>query len=104
MKPTHEQLLQAVREAGRGRDSFTCADVRAQLGVVTKDRAKLNQFYRSFRAFSAAHAAEIEKVGTNCYRLLTQEPELAERSSSETIVVDQAELSEVSAITALDLP
>jgi hypothetical protein len=103
MKPTHQQLLQAVRAAGRGRASFTCAQVREQLGVSTKDRQKLNQFYRTFRAFQAEAAAELEKVGPNCYRLRAQEPELVESLASEVIEVDGAELSEVSEVTELEV-
>jgi hypothetical protein len=70
MKPTHEELLQAVREVGRSGETFTCAALRQQLGVSTQDRRKLSQFHRSFRAFQDAAGDVIEKVGPNCYRLM----------------------------------
>jgi hypothetical protein len=90
MKFTQQQLLQAARAAGLGRESFTCAELREQLRVSTKDRKKLNQFYRSFRAFQTGAESEIEKLGPNCYRLRVQAEE-------RTVEVDPAELCEVSA-------
>jgi hypothetical protein len=66
---THEELLSAVREAGRDRESFTCADVRGCLGLSTKDRRQLSRFHAQFRAFQKQAGDEIEKVANNCYRL-----------------------------------
>lgn len=93
MKFTEQQLLQAARAVGLGRESFSTAELREQLGVSTKDQKKLNQFYRSFRALQSAEG-EIEKLGPNCYRLRAREEE-------RTVEVDASELSEVGRVSAL---
>ena len=47
-------------------------------------------------ALSPEADAGIEKVGTNCYRLLAEAPELSSNTlESEVIEVDRCELSEV---------
>ncbi len=94
MKFTQQQLLQAARAVGLGRESFTTAELREQLKVSTKDSQKLNQFYRAFRALQSADESEIEKLGPNCYRLRVRQEE-------RTVEVDPSELSEVSGLTAL---
>lgn len=106
MKLTQQQLLQAVRVAGAGRESFTCADVREQLGLSTKDRQKLNHFYRAFRTLQDTAAEEFEKLGTNAYRLrvsepvaIAAEPVAVETIEAEVIELDRADLSEVVALT-----
>jgi hypothetical protein len=70
MTLTHAQLMDAVRAAGRDRESFTCADVRQQLGLSTADRVQMNRFYKRFSALQKSATDEIEKLGNNCYRLL----------------------------------
>jgi hypothetical protein len=108
MKLTQQQLMQAVRAAGAGRESFTCADVREQLGLSAKDRQKANQFYRAFRALQAEASDEIEKLATNCYRLRPPAPELVEvllargparfdAIEADVIEVERNELIEVTA-------
>jgi hypothetical protein len=69
MTLTHANLLDAVRAAGRDRESFTCADVRQQLGLSTGDRKQLSRFYGRFRALQKDAANEIEKLGKDAYRL-----------------------------------
>src|SRR5687768_3315610 len=69
MTLTHAQLLDAVRAAGRDRESFTCADVRQQLGLSTADRKQMNRFYKLFGALQKDAANQIEKLGSNCYRV-----------------------------------
>jgi hypothetical protein len=69
MTLTHAKLLDAVRAAGRDRESFTCADVRQQLGLSTGDRKQLSRFYSRFRALQKDAANEIEKLGKDAYRV-----------------------------------
>jgi hypothetical protein len=69
MTLTHAKLLDAVRAAGRDRASFTCADVRQQLGLSTHDKKQLNRFYSLFRALQKDAANEVEKLANNSYRL-----------------------------------
>jgi hypothetical protein len=69
MTLTHAKLLDAVRAAGRDRESFTCADVRQQLGLSTADRKQLSRFYSRFRALQKDAANEIEKLGKDAYRV-----------------------------------
>jgi len=69
MTLTHEALLAAVRDAGRDGQPFSCADVRQRLDLSTGDRQQLSQFHRRFRTFQRAAQGELEKLGTNSYRL-----------------------------------
>jgi hypothetical protein len=69
MRFTHEELLDAVRKAGEDGQAFSCAAVREQLGMSTRDRRELSKFHRRFRAFQDAAPEAIEKVGNNAYRL-----------------------------------
>ncbi|HKP62320.1 MAG TPA: hypothetical protein VJV78_36555 [Polyangiales bacterium] len=77
---THEQLLKAVRKAGRNGEPFTCAAVRDCLGLSTRDRKQLNRFYSDFRALQKAAPEVFEKVGKNAYQLKVEksEPEISE--------------------------
>jgi hypothetical protein len=94
MTLTHAQLLDAVRAAGRDRESFTCADVRQQLGLSTGDRKLMNRFYKLFGALQKDAASQIEKLGNNCYRLrassATPGAELAQASPPAIAVVLEA--------------
>lgn len=94
MKFTQQRLLEAARAVGRGRESFTTAELREQLGVSTKDSQKLNQFRRGFRALQSEAESEIEKLGPNSYRLRVREEE-------RTVEVHPSELCEVSGVTEL---
>lgn len=87
MTLTHAKLLDAVRAAGRDRESFTCADVRQQLGLSTGDRKQLSRFYSRFRALQKAAADEIEKLGKDAYRLRVTlaEPAVAVEAAPEPI-------------------
>jgi hypothetical protein len=78
---THEELTNAVREAGRDGQPFTIADVRSRLGLNTRDRSQLTRFQNRFRAFQKAEPEAIEKIGTNRYRL----KELAQASESHAV-------------------
>jgi hypothetical protein len=69
MKFTHQELLQAVRTAAQGHESFTSADVRKQLGVETRDKRALGQFQQSFRNFRKTLGTDLEKLSNNRYRL-----------------------------------
>lgn len=71
MTLTHEALLAAVRDAGRDGQPFSCADIRQRLDLSTRDRQQLSQFHRRFRTFQRAAQGELEKLGTNSYRLRT---------------------------------
>jgi len=71
MTLTHEALLAAVRDAGRDGQPFSCADIRQRLDLSTGDRQQLSQFHRRFRTFQKAAQGELEKLGTNSYRLRT---------------------------------
>ena len=88
MKFTDQELLAAVHEAGRGRESFTCADVRKQLRVSTKDRRKLSQFHRAFQSFQKGAVEDLEKLGNNCYRLRVQ-------TQVEPVEIEAAQLIEL---------
>jgi hypothetical protein len=81
MTLTHAQLLDAVRAAGHGRESFTCADIRQQLGLSTGDKKQMNRFYSRFRALQNDPASQIEKLASNCYRLrvVASDPPAAEQ-------------------------
>jgi hypothetical protein len=69
MKFTQQELLQAVRTAAEGHESFTSADVRKQLGLETRDKRELSQFQHSFRNFRKTLGADLEKLSNNRYRL-----------------------------------
>lgn len=101
MTLTHAKLLDAVRAAGRDRDSFTCADVRQQLGLSTADRKQLNRFYSRFRALQQDAASEIEKLGNNCYRL--RAPAVAPLGEAAAPAAEKAEARADSALNGTDL-
>src|SRR5262245_53446881 len=94
---THEQLLKAVRKAGRNGEPFTCAAVRDCLGLSTRDRKQLNRFYSDFRALQKAAPEVFEKVGKNAYQLRVEasEPvisELPEPIETERMVCVEIEI------------
>jgi hypothetical protein len=98
MTLTHANLLDAVRAASRDRESFTCADVRQQLGLSTGDRKQLNRFYSRFRALQKDAANEIEKLGKDAYRLRVTAAEApvaleVAPEQSEQVVVRTPEVS-----------
>jgi hypothetical protein len=67
---TREQLLKAVRDAGRDGQPFTLGTVREQLGLKTRDKRELKRFRSRFReCCSAFGASGIEKLGPNTFRL-----------------------------------
>jgi hypothetical protein len=66
---THEELSDAVRVAGRDGQPFSSAAVRGCLGLTTHDRSQLTRFQNRFRAFQKAAPEQIEKLGSNSYRL-----------------------------------
>jgi hypothetical protein len=74
---THEQLLKAVRKAGRHGQQFTCASVRESLGLSTRDKKQLNRFYAEFRALQKSAPEVFEKLGKNAYRLTAVPSEAA---------------------------
>lgn len=66
---THEQLLKAVKKAGRNGQPFTCAAVRESLGLSTRDKKQLSRFHTEFRALLRSAPEVFEKVGKNAYQL-----------------------------------
>lgn len=66
---SHEQLINAVRAAGRDGKTFSVKDVRVQLGFETRDKKELSRFRRRLRAFEKDAGEQLEKVGNNSYRL-----------------------------------
>ena len=66
---SHEQLINAVRAAGRDGKTFSVKDVREQLGFETRDKRELSRFRRRLRTFEKDAAQQLEKVGNNSYRL-----------------------------------
>ncbi|MET0390346.1 MAG: hypothetical protein ABW321_30520 [Polyangiales bacterium] len=66
---THEEMLNAVRKAGENGQAFSCAAVRDQLNVSTRNRRELSKFHRRFKTFQDEAPNEIEKIGNNTYRL-----------------------------------
>jgi hypothetical protein len=91
---THEQLLKAVRKAGRNGQPFTCAGVRDCLGLSTRDKKQLNRFYSEFRTFQKAAPEVFEKVGKNAYRL-TPISELPEPLPQALVDEPEQELQEM---------
>jgi hypothetical protein len=66
---SHEQLINAVRAAGRDGKTFSVKDIRVQLGFQTRDKKELSRFRRRLRAFEKDAGEQLEKVGNNSYRL-----------------------------------
>jgi len=86
---THEQILDAVRKAGRDGKTFSCAAVREHLDLSTRDRRVLSRFHRQFRAFQEVAGDEIVKVGNNSYRLKSASVEsVAPVEAVESAVAD----------------
>ncbi len=102
MMLTHAQLLDAVRAAGRDRESFTCADVRQQLGLATQDRQQLNRFYSRFRALQKDATTPIEKLGSNCYRLRATATEAPAAAPSLDVALTQDDEPSVPALEQAD--
>lgn len=89
MTLTHAKLLDAVRAAGRDRESFTCADVRQQLGLSTADRKQLSRFYSRFRALQKDAANEVEKLGKDAYRLRPVAEAAPQPSEQQAVLTPQ---------------
>jgi len=66
---SHEELISAVRAAGRDGKTFTVKDVRNHLGFKTQDKKEISRFRRRLRAFEKVASEQLEKVGNNSYRL-----------------------------------
>src|SRR6185295_14320204 len=66
---SHEELISAVRAAGRDGKTFTVKDVRNHLGFKTQDKKEISRFRRRLRAFEKVAGEQLEKVGNNSYRL-----------------------------------
>jgi hypothetical protein len=98
---THEQLLDAVRKAGRDGQTFSCAAVREHLNLSTRDRRVLSRFHRQFRAFQEVAGDEIVKLGNNSYRLKTTlEPASVSVLETETPVLAAEQVVAEEAIAA----
>ena len=68
---TQEQLLKAVREAGRNGQPFSVGEVRAELGLKSRDKRELKRFRGRLRECCQTLGTNIEKLGPNTYRLKT---------------------------------
>lgn len=66
---SQEELISAVRAAGRDGKTFTVKDVRTQLGFETRDKKEVSRFRRRLRAFEKTAAEQLEKLSDNSYRL-----------------------------------
>lgn len=66
---TQEQLMKAVREAGRTGQPFSVGEVRAQLGLKSRDKRELKRFRSRLRECCQSLGAGIEKMGPHTYRL-----------------------------------
>jgi hypothetical protein len=61
--------MKAVRDAGRSGQPFTLGEVRAELGLKSRDKRELKRFRSRFRECSQILGAHLEKLGPNTYRL-----------------------------------
>jgi hypothetical protein len=66
---TQEQLLKAVREAGRTGQPFSVGEVRAQLGLKSRDKRELKRFRSRLRECLTGLGTHVEKCGPHSYRL-----------------------------------
>ena len=66
---TQEQLMKAVREAGREGQPFSVGEVRAQLGLKSRDKRELKRFRSRLRECCQGLGDGIEKLGPSSYRL-----------------------------------
>jgi hypothetical protein len=66
---TQEQLMKAVREAGREGQPFSAGEVRALLGLKSRDKRELKRFRGRLRECCQGLGAGIEKLGPNTFRL-----------------------------------
>lgn len=66
---TQEQLLTAVREAGRTGQPFSVGEVRAQLGLKSRDKRELKRFRSRLRECCQSLGTGIEKLGPHTFRL-----------------------------------
>ena len=93
---THEQLLKAVRKAGRDGQPFTCAAVRECLGVSTRDKKQLSRFHTEFRNLLRVAPEVFEKVGKNSYQLVAA-PAVAAAEPVPAALEESVELESVAA-------
>lgn len=66
---TQEQLMKAVREAGRTGQPFSVGEVRAQLGLKSRDKRELKRFRSRLRECLTGLGTHVEKCGPHSYRL-----------------------------------
>jgi hypothetical protein len=69
MMYTRERLMKAVREAGRDGRQFTLGEVRAELGIKSRDKREQKRFRSRFRECTQILGDSLEKLGPNTFRL-----------------------------------
>jgi len=100
---TQEQLMKAVREAGRDGQPFSVGEVRAQLGLKSRDKRELKRFRSRLRECCQSLGGNIEKLGPNTYRMKQASlPAAAKTSPARTAAAAQpAQQNDVAARAAL---
>ena len=69
MMYTRERLIKAVREAGHDGRQFTLGEVRAELGIKSRDKREQKRFRSRFRECSQVLGDNLERLGPNTFRL-----------------------------------
>jgi hypothetical protein len=86
MMYTRERLMKAVRDAGRGGRQFTLGEVRAELGIKSRDKREQKRFRSGFRECSQIFGDKLEKIGPNTFRLTAGfAPALPGKRADETV-------------------